>query len=98
MKRSVSRGASGFHLFWYSRRPKRKQRPSAQEVKFDNITKRIRTLCGGLDPRFIDPVPVTQKVVEGAGWWKVPGDVGLAVGGRWHRHVLPVFGGLGRCF
>ncbi|CAK9035767.1 unnamed protein product [Durusdinium trenchii] len=36
-----------------------------QEVKFDNITKRIRTLCGGLDPRFIDPVPVTQKVVEG---------------------------------
>ncbi|CAK9045074.1 unnamed protein product [Durusdinium trenchii] len=65
MKRSVSRGASGFHLFWYSRRPKRKQRPSAQEVKFDNITKRIRTLCGGLDPRFIDPVPVTQKVVEG---------------------------------
>mmetsp|Transcript_68653 Transcript_68653/g.112694 ORF Transcript_68653/g.112694 Transcript_68653/m.112694 type:complete len:819 (-) Transcript_68653:137-2593(-) len=37
----------------------------SQEVKFDNITKRIRTLCDGLDPRFIDPVPVTQKVVEG---------------------------------
>ena len=36
-------------------------------MKFDNITKRIRTLCDGLDPRFIDPVPVTQKVVEGAG-------------------------------
>ena len=38
----------------------------SQEVKFDNITQRIRNLCDGLDPRFIDPVPVTQKVVEGA--------------------------------
>mgnify|MGYP002803533650 FL=1 len=37
----------------------------SQEVKFDNITQRIRNLCDGLDPRFIDPVPVTQKVVEG---------------------------------
>jgi len=36
-----------------------------QEVKFDNITKRIRTLCDGLDTKFVDPVPVTQKVVEG---------------------------------
>merc|ERR1719171_1761496 len=36
-----------------------------QEVKFDSITKRIRTLCDGLDPKFVDPVPVTQKVIEG---------------------------------
>jgi ribonucleoside-diphosphate reductase alpha subunit len=36
-----------------------------QEVKFDNITKRIRALCDGLDPKFVDPVPITQKVVEG---------------------------------
>lgn len=36
-----------------------------QEVRFDNITKRIRTLCEGLDTRFVDPVPITQKVVEG---------------------------------
>ncbi|CAJ1370832.1 unnamed protein product [Effrenium voratum] len=36
-----------------------------QEVKFDAITKRIRNLCQGLDPKYIDPVPVTQKVVEG---------------------------------
>merc|ERR550525_1555604 len=36
-----------------------------QEVKFDNITKRLRALCGGLDPKYIDPVPITQKVVEG---------------------------------
>ena len=36
-----------------------------QEVKFDAITRRIKNLCDGLDPRFVDPVPVTQKVVEG---------------------------------
>ena len=37
----------------------------SQEVKFDAITRRIQTLCDGLDSRFVDPVPVTQKVVEG---------------------------------
>jgi len=36
-----------------------------QEVRFDAITNRIRNLCDGLDPKFIDPVPVTQKVIEG---------------------------------
>merc|ERR1719305_1263087 len=36
-----------------------------QEVKFDNITKRIRNLCDGLDPKFVDAVPITQKVIEG---------------------------------
>jgi len=36
-----------------------------QEVKFDNITKRVRNLCNGLDDKYIDPVPITQKVVEG---------------------------------
>ncbi|CAE8671118.1 unnamed protein product [Polarella glacialis] len=36
-----------------------------QEVKFDSITKRIRALCDGLDSKFVDPVSVTQKVVEG---------------------------------
>merc|ERR1711988_1087806 len=36
-----------------------------QEVRFDSITKRIGTLCNGLDPKFVDPVPVTQKVIEG---------------------------------
>jgi len=36
-----------------------------QEVRFDSITKRIRTLCEGLDSKFVDPVPVTQKVIEG---------------------------------
>jgi ribonucleoside-diphosphate reductase alpha subunit len=38
---------------------------SHQQVKFDNITKRIRTLCDGLDAKYVDPVPVTQKVIEG---------------------------------
>jgi ribonucleoside-diphosphate reductase alpha subunit len=36
-----------------------------QEVKFDNVTKRIRALCNGLDPKYVDPVPITQKVIEG---------------------------------
>jgi len=36
-----------------------------QEVKFDNITQRIRVLCDGLDSKYVDPVPITQKVVEG---------------------------------
>jgi ribonucleoside-diphosphate reductase alpha subunit len=36
-----------------------------QEVRFDSITNRIRNLCNGLDPKFVDPVPVTQKVIEG---------------------------------
>eukprot|EP00413_Alexandrium_margalefii_P017900 CAMPEP_0204530348 /NCGR_PEP_ID=MMETSP0661-20131031/10568_1 /ASSEMBLY_ACC=CAM_ASM_000606 /TAXON_ID=109239 /ORGANISM="Alexandrium margalefi, Strain AMGDE01CS-322" /LENGTH=812 /DNA_ID=CAMNT_0051536437 /DNA_START=53 /DNA_END=2491 /DNA_ORIENTATION=+ len=36
-----------------------------QEVKFDNITKRIHQLCNGLAPDYVDPAAVTQKVVEG---------------------------------
>jgi ribonucleoside-diphosphate reductase alpha subunit len=36
-----------------------------QEVKFDNITKRISGLCDGLDGDYVDPVKITQKVVEG---------------------------------
>lgn len=36
-----------------------------QEVKFDNITKRIQALCDGLDSVFIDPVRITMKVLDG---------------------------------
>ena len=36
-----------------------------QEVKFDAITRRLQPLCEGLDANYIDPVPVTQKVIEG---------------------------------
>ena len=36
-----------------------------QEVKFDSITIRVNRLCDGLDPNYVDPVPITQKVIEG---------------------------------
>jgi len=36
-----------------------------QEVRFDSVTNRIKNLCDGLDPKFVDPIPVTQKVIEG---------------------------------
>jgi len=36
-----------------------------QEVKFDNITRRIQAVCEGLDPKYVDPVFITQKVIEG---------------------------------
>ena len=36
-----------------------------EEVAFDKITRRIQSLCEGLNPEFVDPVKVTQKVVEG---------------------------------
>jgi len=36
-----------------------------QDVSFDSITNRIRNLCDGLDAKFVDPTPVTQKVIEG---------------------------------
>jgi len=36
-----------------------------QEVKFDNITRRIRVLSDGLDAKYVDPVAITQKVIEG---------------------------------
>jgi len=42
-----------------------KRNGEKQEVRFDSITKRISTLCEGLDSNFVDPVPVTQKVIEG---------------------------------
>jgi ribonucleotide reductase alpha subunit len=36
-----------------------------QDVRFDSITSRVRRLCNGLDPNYVDPVPITQKVIEG---------------------------------
>ena len=36
-----------------------------QDVRFDAITRRLQPLCEGLDSKFIDPVAVTQKVIEG---------------------------------
>jgi ribonucleoside-diphosphate reductase alpha subunit len=37
----------------------------AEPVKFDNITKRVQTLCDGLHEKFLDPAVVSQKVIEG---------------------------------
>ncbi|CAJ1408922.1 unnamed protein product [Effrenium voratum] len=42
-----------------------KRNGTQQEVKFDAITRRLRPLCEGLDSDYIDPVLVTQKVIEG---------------------------------
>ena len=35
------------------------------QVKFDAITRRLRPLCEGLNADYVDPVPVTKKVIEG---------------------------------
>ncbi|CAM9553650.1 unnamed protein product [Discosporangium mesarthrocarpum] len=36
-----------------------------EDVKFDKITSRIKKLCYGLDDRFVDPVIISQKVIQG---------------------------------
>jgi len=38
---------------------------SHQEVKFDAITRRLASLCEGLDGNYVEPVSITQKVIEG---------------------------------
>ena len=30
---------------------------------------RIRVLCSGLDSKYVDAVPITQKVIEGVLYW-----------------------------
>jgi ribonucleoside-diphosphate reductase alpha chain len=36
-----------------------------ESVKFDKITARIQKLCYGLDPHHVNPIHVTQRVIEG---------------------------------
>lgn len=36
-----------------------------ESVKFDKITSRIEKLCYGLDPKFVNPVEVAMKVING---------------------------------
>ncbi|KAF9445388.1 ribonucleotide reductase alpha subunit [Macrolepiota fuliginosa MF-IS2] len=36
-----------------------------ERVQFDKITSRIEKLCYGLDTNYVDPIEVTQKVVQG---------------------------------
>jgi len=42
-----------------------KRSGKSQEVRFDSISTRLGRLCHGLDQRFVDPVAITQKVIEG---------------------------------
>jgi hypothetical protein len=36
-----------------------------EEVSFDKITARVRKLCYGLDPRYVDPIEICKKVIQG---------------------------------
>jgi len=38
---------------------------SHEDVKFDKITSRIQKLCYGLNTEFVDPIVITQKVIQG---------------------------------
>jgi hypothetical protein len=38
---------------------------SKAEVRMDKITNRVKALCGGLNPDYIDPLKVSTKVVQG---------------------------------
>ena len=36
-----------------------------ESVKFDKVTARIERLCYSLDPKHVDPVEVSKKVIQG---------------------------------
>ena len=38
---------------------------SRENIKFDSITSRLEKLMDGLNREYVDPVKITQKVVEG---------------------------------
>jgi len=47
-----------------------------ESVRFDKITSRIENLCYELDPKFIQPIEVAKKVIDGlydgqlkGEWW-----------------------------
>lgn len=42
-----------------------KRNGKKEVVHFDKITSRINKLCYGLDPRHVDPVIISQKVIQG---------------------------------
>eukprot|EP00750_Incisomonas_marina_P025764 INCI5662.2.p1 GENE.INCI5662.2~~INCI5662.2.p1 ORF type:complete len:811 (+),score=153.52 INCI5662.2:149-2581(+) len=42
-----------------------KRNGTQEEVKFDKITSRLMKLCTGLNPDYVDPVVIAQKVVQG---------------------------------
>jgi len=42
-----------------------KRNGKKESVHFDKITNRVTKLCYGLDPKFVDPVIISQKVIQG---------------------------------
>lgn len=42
-----------------------KRNGKSESVSFDKITARIKKLCYGLDPTFVDPIHISQKVIQG---------------------------------
>src|ERR1700722_4340982 len=42
-----------------------KRNGRSESVHFDKITSRITRLCYGLDPKYVDPILVSQKVCLG---------------------------------
>ncbi len=42
-----------------------KRSGKTEDVSFDKITGRIKKLCYGLDPKYIDPIEISKKVIQG---------------------------------
>uniref|UniRef100_A0A6S9A967 Ribonucleoside-diphosphate reductase n=4 Tax=Ditylum brightwellii TaxID=49249 RepID=A0A6S9A967_9STRA len=42
-----------------------KRSGKSESVHFDKITSRVRKLCYGLDPKYVEPVVIAQKVIQG---------------------------------
>ncbi len=42
-----------------------KRSGKTEDVSFDKITGRIKKLCYGLDPKYIDPIGISKKVIQG---------------------------------
>merc|ERR1712048_1335451 len=42
-----------------------KRNGKKESVHFDKITNRVAKLCYGLDAKFVDPVIISQKVIQG---------------------------------
>ncbi|MBK8955586.1 MAG: ribonucleoside-diphosphate reductase subunit alpha [Saprospiraceae bacterium] len=42
-----------------------KRNGKREDVSFDKITARVKKLCYGLDPQFVDPIEISRKVILG---------------------------------
>ena len=43
-----------------------KRSGKTEDVSFDKITARIKKLCYGFDPKYIDYIEICKKVIQGA--------------------------------